>query len=561
MYNSNFEYVSSLQYRVKSLTARVKAFESGDRYIAMRAQHKSELAIKDREIRRLKLEIADANSRAVAARNSWLQVVDDLDKEREKAINDKNRDIASLKRRLFETERKLDTVKDSLRGKTKELYRALTDLEDEKGRNQKLKAQIARDYENSSIPSSEKRNRKKIVNNREKTGRKPGGQPGHKGHRRKALPPTNVIHIPVPEKYADRTRYRPTGKTIAKQMVNIRMDVIVNEYQTPELRIVRTGQRIHAPFPDGMTNEVNYGGSVKAFAFLLNTRYCVSTDKVRELLSQLTGGRLEISTGMINGLCKAFSSRTQAEQKAMFSDLLVSPVMNVDFTTANLNGKNTQILVCATPKTALFLAREHKGHEGVKGSPIQDYQGTLVHDHDRTFYSYGGGHQECLSHTLRYLKDSMINEPNLKWNTDMRRLIQDAIHYRNSLDPDVDPDPEKVKAYEDRYQCVLLSAKEEYEYEPPGKYYIDGYNLYKRLAGYKDNHLSFLYEPKIPVTNNLSERLLRIFKRKQRQAMAFRSFDNLGYLCDSMGIIESMRFMGMNLYSSTSSIFDNTSLL
>ena len=51
-----------------------------------------------------------------------------------------------------------------------------TQLDDEKGRNKKLLAQLNRDYENSSIPSSQSRNRSKIPNNRECTGRKPGAQ-------------------------------------------------------------------------------------------------------------------------------------------------------------------------------------------------------------------------------------------------------------------------------------------------------------------------------------------------------------------------------------------------
>ena len=53
-----------------------------------------------------------------------------------------------------------------------------TQLDDEKGRNKKLLAQLNRDYENSSIPSSQLRNRSKIQNNRECTKRKPGAQPG-----------------------------------------------------------------------------------------------------------------------------------------------------------------------------------------------------------------------------------------------------------------------------------------------------------------------------------------------------------------------------------------------
>ena len=58
----------------------------------------------------------------------------------------------------------------------------------------------------------------------------------------------------------------------------------------------------------------------------------------------------------------------------------------------------------------LYFARDKKGHDGIKGTVVEDYQGTLVHDHDVTFYKYGTGHQECLAHVLRYLKDSMDNE-------------------------------------------------------------------------------------------------------------------------------------------------------
>ena len=401
-----------------------------------------------------------------------------------------------------------------------------------------------------------KPNRKKIANSRERTERKPGGQPGHKGHGRKRFPPTNTFHIPAPEEWANNPAYRPTGNTITKQMVNIRVSLIVDEYSTPEYRIVKTGQRVHAPFPDGMVNEVSYGGSIKALAFLLTNRYCVSTDKARELLSEITGGSLEISNGMINGLCGVFSRNTQAEQNAIFADLLLSPVMNVDFTTARLNGKNAQVLVCATPERAMYFAREHKGHEGVKATPIEDYQGILVHDHDRTFYNYGSDHQECLSHVLRYLKDSIANEPGLTWNKKMRGLIREMIHYRNGLHPDADPDPAKVSSYGDRYQGLLDLAQKEYDYEPPSKYYMDGYRLYKRLRDYRDNHLLFLYDKRVPASNNLSERQLRKFKRKQVQAMTFRSLGNLGFTCDVMGVLETMRLQGKNLFSGVSKIFD-----
>ncbi|MFR7846390.1 MAG: hypothetical protein ACLU8S_01165 [Coprococcus phoceensis] len=47
----------------------------------------------------------------------------------------------------------------------------------------------------------------------------------------------------------------------------------------------------------------------------------------------------------------------------------------------------------------------------------------LVHDHDLTFYHYGANHQECLAHVLRYLKDSIDNEPERTWNKESKRKI------------------------------------------------------------------------------------------------------------------------------------------
>jgi len=554
--NLNFEFIANLQYKVKNLSARVRAFESGDKYITMKSEFKTQLSGKDQEIRRLKIEVADAHCETVTARKNWIQVFDDLENEHVNELQIRDREIEALKTKLQKTEDILAETMDKLREKIKEQYQSLTELEEEKGKNLKLKAQINRDYENSSIPSSRLVNRKKIPNSREKTGRKPGGQPGHKGHGRRKLSPTNKIHIPAPKEYEGNPNYRLTGRTITKQVINLSINVAVDEYDTPEFRDVITGQRVHADFPDGAVNDVNYGGSVKAFAFLLNSRCCVSIDKVREFLSGLTNGELQISKGMISGLCKAFSQRTEAEQRKAFADILLSPVMNTDFTNARLNGKNVQIAICATPDIALYFAREYKGHAGVKGTPVEEYQGILVHDHDKTFYNYGDHHQECMAHPIRYLKDSMINEPDLKWNTQMRGLIQEMIHHRNSLSPDAVPDSESVKEYERRYAEILALAKEEYEYEPPSVYYKDGYNLYKRLDKYMVNHLLFLHDMRIPTSNNLAERLLRVFKRKQKQVMAFRSFDSIDYLCNCMGMIELLRSQGQNLYSSAASVFE-----
>jgi len=560
--NSAFEFFTNLQYKVKSQKSQLDAFKSGQKYTDMVADFKAQLAEKDKEIKKLKRELEEARRQAVEVRKIWGQVADDLEKEQSKELSKKDREIKALDKKLLEAQVRLDEEKGKYRGKVKELYKVKTELEDEQGKNLKLRAQINRDYENSSLSSSASPNRKKITNNREKTGKMPGGQHGHEGHPRKKHAPTITIDIPAPEEYENSQDYKPTGKMITKQLVDIRVEIVVTEYSTPEFRNVRTGQRVHAEFPGGMVNEVTYSGNVKAFAFLLNNRCNVSIAKTSDFLSELTGGELNISTGMINGLSKEFSLKTESEQKKAFADLLLSPVMNTDFTTVRVNGKNMNVIVCATPDNAMYFAREHKGHEGVKGTPVEGYQHNMVHDHDVTFYKYGKNHQECLGHPSRYLKDSMENEPKLKWHQQMRELIREMIHFRNSLDPkdkrnpdEIDPD--KVKWFEAKYDEILALAKWEYEYEPPSKYYKDGYNLYKRMHKYRDNHLLFLHDRSVPTTNNLSERLLRAIKRKQAQMMVFRSFESLEYLCQSMGTIESISARGGNLYESVATIFEN----
>ena len=559
--NSAFDWLANLQYKVKSLGARVAGFESGETYTDMKAAFKAQLAEKDREIKKLKGELAGSNARNVTMREKWSQVFDDIEKAHDKELKGKDRELKKMEGRALNAERRLDEAKDKLLEKTRELYQALTELDDEKGKNLKLTSQIKRNHENSSKPSSLDPNHKKITNNREKSGKHPGGQIGHAHHPRRMHVPTTTIEIPAPAEYADSPDYALTGKTITKQLVDMRLEVIINEYSTPEFRNVRTGERVHAEFPGGLALDVTYSGNVKAFAFLLNNYCNVSIGKVSEFLTELTRGELELSAGMINGLSGEFSRKTEAEQKKAFADILLAPVMNIDFTTARVDGRNVNVAVCATPDNVLYFAEEHKGHKGIKDTPIKNYQFTLVHDHDTTFYKYGKAHQECLDHVLRYLKDSILNESKLKWNSQMRELVREMIHFRKHLDPKDkrnpdEIDPGRVAGFESRYDEILALAREEYGYELPSKYYKKGYNLYARMEKYKAAHLLFLHDRNVPYSNSRCERLLRVYKRKQHQVMAFRSFGSLGKLCNALGRIATLREQGKSLCESVAAIFD-----
>lgn len=551
-----YDYIT-LMCRLKAAQTKNEELESGERYAHLKELHQKDCRDYEHKILKLKGEVADAHKETIRVRNHWFQVLEDMLLEFEKIQKKTEQKLREMEMRALNAEKQRDDALDKLKELRLQFYETAARLEEEQGKNLKLRAQINRDYENSSIPSSKNMRQKKIANSREKTGRKPGGQPGHKGHCRKRQVPTQpAVLLPPPEAVLEDNSFKKTAKTIIKQLVGIRMVLDVTEYHADVYYNSQTGERIHAAFPGGVIDDVNYDGSIKAFLFLLNNDCCTSIDKSRKFLSDLTGGKLNISKGMVNKLSREFALKTEAERKSAYADMLLSPVMHTDCTNGRENGKGCQIYVCATTDgKALYFAREKKGHEGIKGTVTEDYQGILVHDHDRAFYHYGTDHQECLAHVLRYLKASVDNEPDRTWNKEMRSLVQEMVHFRNGIQPPGEPDPQKVSEFERRYREILETARKEYGDVPANDYYRDGYNLFLRMEKYMQNHLLFLHDSRVPATNNEAERLLRNYKRKQAQAVTFRSFENIDYLCQCMSMLVLMRL------EEPENIFDRVSMI
>lgn len=553
------ERIWFLKFQISVLRRQVEAFRNGHKYQTLRNEYESVCRKKDYEIRRLKKELADAHAQIVTVRKNWSDIFDDLSKETERKVATEQKKTAEMEERALRAERQRDEALDKAKEWRTKYYEQSAKLEEAEGLIKKLTAQVNKDFQNSSIPSSQQgASRKRIPNSREKTERKVGGQPGHRGHRLMQRTPTIKHKLPDPEEYVKDPNYYKTGETVKRQKIILNVSVEVVEYEASVFRHRETGSRVHADFPEGYDTDISYDASVKAFAFLLANEGNVSAGKIKTILHEITKGKIDISEATINGLCREFSMKSEEEQDKNRSELMTSPVLNTDFTTSNVNGETKQVLIVASPLTnaLMMIGRDSKGHNGIIGTPIETYVGTLVHDHDRTFYSYAIRHQECMQHNIRYLIGSIENEPNLKWNKRMHKLIKEMLHYRNSLAEEEDLDPKVVARFEKQYDKILALAKEEYEYEPPSEYYKEGYNLYLRLVRYKESELLFLHDKSVPANNSLAERLARVFKRKQKQAIVLRSNENFRALCNSISLIQTFRYQDEdNLFQRVAEIF------
>ena len=560
-----------LLFKIKLLQDRVDAFESGRKYSVMVKEHKIARESDFRVMERLRKDLAQERAEKIRIRNLWFETCEDIlkecgrtiarkEKEYERDLKEKDVCIEELQTEIQRLEEKLGAEHEKYLRQIKETYEARTQLEEEQEKNKALTAKLHKDYSNSSKSSSMSPNHKTIHNSREKSGRRPGGQPGHVHHGRKRQEPTETREIPAPDKYLEDPDFRPTGRIVRKQLVKVHVVTEVIEYWTPEFRNVRTGQRVHADFPPGITDDVNYDGTVKALAYMINNDLYTSIDKTRVFLRDVSKGKVDISTGFICSLAKQFSDCTQEEREDIFRELMTSPVLHGDFTFGRACGSQTAVIISVTDDgRVLYQGREKKGDEGVKGSPIEHYEGNFVSDHETALAKHGRKHQECMTHMDRYVKSAMENEPEKAWPGEMHDWISESVSYWNDVkEGGKEYDSCEAERLIGKFMEILKKAGEEYEYEPPSKYNREGYNTYKRMAEDPEEYVLFLRDTSVPPSNNIAERFARKFKRKAHQVMSFRSQDGVNRFCDGLSVIESVRAEGNNLFEEIVARFNHS---
>lgn len=102
--HTSFEYITSLEYRLKAAIAEVMAFKSGDKYIKMQEEYLKELRHLERIRKRLEEELSIAHRETIAIRNKWFEIFEELQKEYESKLSISKKINKQLEKRALNAE-------------------------------------------------------------------------------------------------------------------------------------------------------------------------------------------------------------------------------------------------------------------------------------------------------------------------------------------------------------------------------------------------------------------------------------------------------------------------
>ncbi len=405
-----------------------------------------------------------------------------------------------------------------------------------------LRRQLNRHSGNSGQPPSQdgpsapaRRGRR-----RRSRGRKPGGQPGHAGRTRHWSERCDGCGAALSRLEAGAPACRQVHDLPAPPPLD------VTEHRAHAVRCPGCGTRTRAAFPAGVAGPVRFGPRLEALAAYLRYVQHLPTGRLRDLLRELHG--VALSTGAVEALCRRAARRLETRAAQLGTRALALPVACMDETSLRVAGARFWLhVLCDGTLTCYRL--------GARGDIWKAYAGTAVHDR---FVSYLSGmpdetdHGICNAHLLRNLEEIVEQEKAPDgWAARMQRLLLEARDLAAHWDDTTGgPVPETLrKETAAAWDALLAPVLDHYESLPlpaRGKR-RRGHNLALALWELRDACLLFLADPRVPFTNNLAERALRMAKLQMKISGCFRTRAGAERFAHMRGLAETARKQGQTL--------------
>lgn len=460
-----------------------------------------------------------------------------------KHYRENNQKIDDQKERMQFLE---DRHKEDLK-QIKELKATIKELKKGHGNSQTPK----KDSHNSDIPpskediaSAEKRKRTRSL--RQPSGKKTGGQSGHKGYtlsKKEEVDETIDMSLDVCPNCAADLSAVPVAQRLSRQVIDIRIQqpkVVL--YSILEKICPSCGKTVRSKFPENVKGAVSYGPTVQALIVYLAEEHAVSYERIKRFLHDLF--RIDLSQGTIDNIIKKMTEQTRGLYDRIKEKVGRSSVVGADETGIDINGVMHWLWVWQTESASYFVPHKKRSFDAIQETfPDGLPNATLVTDrHGSYFKMQVKNRQICLVHLLRNLAFLIEKMPKARWSKDMLQLINDAIKepYEKPWE-EIDRDGLKKRLDE------LLEA-------PLGTDDKDFVRMRNGLANKKDCILTFLDNQNVPFDNNASERAIRPTKTKLKVAGLFRSNDGAESYAIIHSILDTTKKQGVSLFDELQAI-------
>lgn len=472
-----------------------------------------------------------------------------------------NKAVADATAPLIEKNNKLE---DELSKAYEEIDRLKTELnnkeeiKDKDYEIDKLKNQINKDSSNSSIPTSKEikhKNRTNTYNHRTPTTKTTGGQINHKG----STLTKEKIEQKIKENNLEVREFvhYVKGKSHTKYQVGIEINTYIEKHT-----FIHDGNSEDV-LPKEFYSDVTYKEDVQALIILLGNYFSLPYNKIKEFLSDLTDGIINLSEGTIDNIYEKFSDKTDGTILNITQNLNNGKIQHTDETIAKENGKDRYYRGYANSKNVLYKYHDHKGDTPIKEDGIlTQYYGTVISDHDTGMFKYGTHNQDCIVHFGRYCIEQNQNIAVTTWQMDLYRLLLKFERNRKIIGKfgATKFSKEDIKLMEKEYDVILQIAKEENEIIPSSYWKEKANTLLNRCIKYKDEMLFYIHDFSVDYDNNFMERALRMIKGKTKVSGGFRSKNGAIRFGNIMSIIKTSKLRKLNPFDSIKRIMHGENL-
>lgn len=449
-----------------------------------------------------------------------------------------------------------------------------------KRRLSELGSLVGKDSHNSSLPpSSDPPGVRRTRSLRRPTGRKAGGQAGHRGSTRPPAPrPDEVLtHAPaqcggcgVALDEAEATRVE------RRQLIEIPPTrPVVIEHRAETRRCAACGAQTKAPFPAHVTAPVCYGPGLRARAAYLTKYQLLPVARTSEALSDLFG--CQVSPGTVHrmtGECAQALSDAEARIK---DAVTAAAVIGADETGLRVAGESHWVHVARTDRLTHYACSPKRGKEAMDAIGILPaYAGTVVSDALCAYRQYRQSrHALCGAHLLReltYIKETCAEQQ--QWTDPLAKLlleIKAAGERVRAGGGDELGEAQQAKFFR-RYDRIVARAARLNPPAPRGSPPKKGAPrmkvpktvrrkspapaLAKRLRECRAEVLRFMTDLRVPFDNNGSERDLRMVKLAQKTSGCFRTAAGAERFCRIRSYLSSARKQKKSLLTALELAFE-----